>query len=122
FGFGQRLEPMFDGIMRLAFCLDGYQRQVGVEVREGAKGLVHGVVHGLTGDEDLDAVRRQTARVLSLDPDGREFAKVGDRDPVIGKLQAAAPGLRPPLFYSAYEAAVWSVMSARRPARQMAEV
>jgi DNA-3-methyladenine glycosylase II len=41
---------------------------------------------------------------------------------VIGRLQRAAPGLRPPLFYSPYEAAVWSVLSARRPARQMAEV
>jgi DNA-3-methyladenine glycosylase II len=33
-----------------------------------------------------------------------------------------APGLRPPLFYSPYEAAVWSVLSARRPARQMMQV
>jgi DNA-3-methyladenine glycosylase II len=122
FGFGQRLEPVFDGVMRLAFCVDGYQRQVGVEVRQDHDGLVHGVVHGLSRDIDVDAVRQQTARVLSLDHDGHEFAKVGDRDPVIAKLQAAAPGLRPPLFYSAYEAVVWSVMSARRPARQMAEV
>ena len=44
---------------------------------------------------------------------------VGQRDPVSGRLQAAAPGLRPPLFYSPYEAAAWSVLSARRPARQM---
>jgi DNA-3-methyladenine glycosylase II len=122
FGFGQRLEPSFDGVMRLAFCLDDYQRQVGVEVRQRADGQVHGVVHGLGAGDDVDTVRRQVARVLSLDHDGREFAKVGDRDPVIRRLQTAAPGLRPPLFYSPYEATVWAVLSARRPARQMASV
>lgn len=31
-------------------------------------------------------------------------------------------GLRPPLFHSPYEAAAWAVLSARRPARQMALV
>jgi DNA-3-methyladenine glycosylase II len=41
---------------------------------------------------------------------------------VIARLLAAAPGLRPVLFYSPYEAAIWSVLSARRPARQMAGV
>ena len=46
----------------------------------------------------------------------------GDRDPVIGALQQVARGLRPPLFYSPYEAAVWSVLSARRPAAQMARL
>jgi len=79
------------------------------------------VVHGPAG-ADLGRVRGQVARVLSLDHDGREFSRVGERDPVIGRLQAAAPGLRPPLFYSPYEAAVWSVLSARRPARQMMQV
>lgn len=122
FGFGQRLDPVFDGVMRMAFCLDNYRSQVGVEVTQDDEGRVHCVVHGLDGNGDLDAARRQVARVLSLDHDGREFLKVGARDPVIGRLQAAAPGLRPPLFYSPYEAAVWAVLSARRPARQMAEV
>ena len=41
-------------------------------------------------------------------------------DRVFGQVQATAIGLRPPLFYSPYEAAVWSVLSARRPANQMA--
>ncbi len=60
--------------------------------------------------------------MLSLDHDAGGFAAVGERDPVIGALQRAAPGLLPPLFYSPYEAAVWSVLSARRPAKQMSEV
>jgi DNA-3-methyladenine glycosylase II len=62
------------------------------------------------------------ARALSLDHDGEGFLEIGRRDPVVGRLQAAAPRLRPPLFYSPYEAAAWAVISARRPAAQMAEV
>ncbi len=125
FGFGQRADPEWDGVMRMAFCVDGddsdgheFGGQVGVEVRP-AEG---GVECRMTGDADPDVVRRQVARVLSLDYDGEEFLDVGRRDPVIGRLQAAAPGLRPPLFYSAYEAAAWVVLSARRPAAQMADV
>jgi DNA-3-methyladenine glycosylase II len=126
FGFGQRDAQGRDGCMRLAFCLDGYQAHVGVEVRQAPPGdtgaaEVHGMFRG-PADVDPDAVRRQVARVLSLDHDGAEFLRVGERDPVIGRLQAAAPGLRPPLFYSPYEAAAWSVLSARRPPRQMAQV
>jgi DNA-3-methyladenine glycosylase II len=118
FGFGQRESEAWDGVMRLAFCLDGYRQQVGVEVRQDAEG-VHCAVHG---GGRLDAVRRQVARVLSLDFDGRLLDAIGERDPVVARLLHAAPGLRPPLFYSPYEAAVWVVMSARRPRRQVAEV
>lgn len=121
FGFGQRADTGWDGVMRLAFCLDGYATQAGVEVRQDEDGQVHGTVHG-PADLDVDAVRRQVSRVLSLDYDGTEFSRIGERDPVIARLQAAAPGLRPPLFYSPYEAAAWSVLSARRPARQMMTV
>jgi DNA-3-methyladenine glycosylase II len=125
FGFGQRHDDGFDGIMRLAFCLDGYEGHAGVEVRqdsapEGA-GTVHCTVY-TAGPADLGLVQRQVARVLSLDHDGGQFMAVGKRDPVIGRLQAAAPGLRPPLFYSPYEAAAWSILSSRRPARQMMQV
>ena len=126
FGFGGRAADRFDGVMRMAFCLDGYRRQVGVELRQddGPQGRVHGTVH-FAGDAvkaDLAAVKDQVARVLSLDYDASGFADVGSSDPVIGQLQDVAPGLLPPLFYSPYEAAVWSVISARRPANQMAEV
>ncbi len=121
FGFGQREAQGFDGVMRLAFCLDGYQQHVGVEVRQDDAGDVHCTIRGPT-DIDVDTVRRQVTRVLSLDHDGAQFLLVGERDPVIGRLQAAAPGLRPPLFYSPYEAAAWCVLSARRPARQMMQV
>ena len=125
FGFGQRSAERFDGVFRLAFCLDGYAAQVGVELRQDARG-VHGVVRGLDQRPEtgaaLPAVRAQVARVLSLDHDAAGFAAVGRRDPIIGRLQSVAPGLLPPLFYSPYEAAIWSVLSARRTGHQMAEV
>ena len=121
FGFGGRAADRFDGVMRLAFCLDGYRDQVGVELRQDDGGIVHGTAHG-AGADRVDEVKAQVARVLSLDQDGSCFADVGVRDPVIGRLQEAAPGLLPPLFYSPYEAAIWSVLSARRPAKQMAQV
>ncbi len=119
FGFGQRHSDVYDGCMRLAFCQDDLATQTGVVLRQDAVG-VHGEIHG--GSGDVEAIRAQVARVLSLDHDAAGFAEVGARDPVIGALQEAAPGLLPPLFYSPYEAAVWSVLSARRPAKQMAEV
>src|SRR6478672_11261921 len=64
FGFGGRSADRFDGVMRLAFCLDGYRSQVGVELRQDKAG-VYGVVHGADSTE-LSAVRNQVARVLSL--------------------------------------------------------
>src|ERR1700759_907490 len=118
FGFGQRDGRGWDGVMRLAFCLDGYATHAAAEVRQDAGGDVHLAVFAPSGT-DLAAVRDQAARVLSLDHDATEFARLGERDPVIGRLQAAAPGLRPRRVHSAYEAAAWSVRSARRPARAM---
>jgi DNA-3-methyladenine glycosylase II len=118
FGFGQRDAQRFDGVMRLALVLDDLSTPVGVAVRQTGDSL--DVEYD--GTDDDEAVRRQVSRLLSLDHDGREFEAVGKRDPVIARLQAVAPGLRPPLFHSPYEAAVWAVLSARRPARQMAQV
>ena len=117
-GFGHRQDISYDGVLRMAFCVDGYAEQAGVEVRQDRDG-VHVTIHG---DSDPDAVTGQVARILSLDHDGTGFIEIGRRDPVLGRLQAAAPGLRPPQFHSPYEAAAWSVLSARRPARQMAQV
>ena len=65
------------------------------------------------GDGDLDAAAEQVGRFLSLDIDGRDWPKVGERDAVIADAQARLPGLRPCGFYSPYEAAAWSVLSQR---------
>jgi len=118
FGFGQRSGDAWDGAMRMAFCLDGYREQVGVVVRQDPLG----VNVESWGSNDVEAICRQVARVLSLDHDGRLFSAIGAADPVVRRLQQAAPGLRPPLFYSPYEAAAWAVLSARRPHQQMARV
>jgi DNA-3-methyladenine glycosylase II len=119
FGFGPRAEKHFDGAMRLAFCVDGYADQVGVELRQSADGAVRGVIHGAVAN--ARAVRLQVARVLSLDHDGDEFHALSDVDPMLGRVLSAAPGLRPVLFHSPYEAAVWAILSARR-ARPQATV
>jgi DNA-3-methyladenine glycosylase II len=119
FGFGQRHSTPFEGVMRMAFCLDDYRKQVGVAISQDEEGVVHCTMQG---SDDIAAVKQQVARVLSLDHDGVAFTEVGKRDPIIGKLQQVAPGLRPPLFYSPYEAAVWAIISTRRMPRVMMEV
>jgi DNA-3-methyladenine glycosylase II len=121
FGFGQRDDPDFDGVMRLAFRLDGgFETGVGVELRQDGPRLL-GVAHGVAAGH-VPAVAAQVARVLSLDHDATGYDALAGRDPVLAALMAAAPGLRPPLFYSPYEAAAWAVLSARRPRRQMAQL
>lgn len=76
----------------------------------------------LTGDGDLDAAAAQVCRFLGLDVDGRGWPQVAERDPVIADAQARLPGLRPCGFYSAYEAAAWSVLSQRTRIVQAAQV
>ncbi|MBD8059766.1 DNA-3-methyladenine glycosylase 2 family protein [Cellulomonas sp. JH27-2] len=118
FGFGQRDAGSGD-VMRLAFCLDGYRQHAAAAVTQPAADvLLCDVVAG----DDPDAVAAHAARVLSVDVDGRGYDELGTRDELVGRVQAAAPGLRPVLFYSAYEALLWAVLSARRPERQMARV
>jgi DNA-3-methyladenine glycosylase II len=120
FGFGQRPAQHFDGVMRMAFALDGTFAPVAVAVRQAVDdGLVEVEV---IGSADTERAVAQTARILSLDHDAAGYPHVGERDPIVGRLMALRPGLRPPLFHSPYEAAAWSVLSARRPARQMAVV
>jgi DNA-3-methyladenine glycosylase II len=121
-GFGHRDERQFDGVMRMAFCLDtDYQTPVGVEARQ--EGVQVELTVRSRGPAPLDeaalaAVTRQVARVISLDHDGEAFDALCRGDPVLARLHAVAPGFRPALFYSPYEAAVWSVVSARRPRNQ----
>lgn len=119
-GFGHRDEQSFDGTMRLAFCVDtapgmtDYEQQVGVEARQVGHTLELRV-HDRPGQRaDLHAVVAQVARVLSADQDGEAFARICRADPVLARLHDTAPGFRPALFYSPYEAAVWSIVSARR--------
>jgi DNA-3-methyladenine glycosylase II len=127
FGFGPNAgrPPAFDGAMRLAFGIDGGAGYAGVVIRQpGDDGRLECEVHTLDapGGGDLTPIERQLARVLSLDHDGDEFLAIGERDPVIGELQRRHPGQRPVLFHSPYEAAAWSVISARRQPAQAARL
>src|SRR6478752_2797169 len=71
--------------------------------------IVHGTVEA---DNEARAIA-QAARIVSLDHDGSSYPEVGERDPIVGELQRASGYLRPVLFHSPYEAAAWSVISAR---------
>jgi DNA-3-methyladenine glycosylase II len=105
-----------DGHLHLAFVPDGQEEAAGVCLRADGGG-VRGEIFGET---DGDVVERQVARILSLDVDGTAYSEAGRRDPVIGRLQERYPGLRPVLFYSPYEAAVWAILSQRVQGRQAA--
>jgi DNA-3-methyladenine glycosylase II len=113
FGFGPNTgRPKPDGdSMSLAFVADDMQHHAAAVVTQEADGDLHAQ---LFGEPDPLLVEAQLRRVLSLDHSGPAWAEVGARDPVIGRLQAAHPGLRPVLFHSPYEAAAWSVLSQRR--------
>jgi DNA-3-methyladenine glycosylase II len=118
-GFGHRDESSFDGVMRLAFCVDGsYQEHVGVEARQEGSTLALTVHDGPGPPADLQVVARQVARVVSADHDGEAWQRVCSADPVLDVVSQAAPGFRPALFYSPYEAVIWSIISARRARAQ----
>jgi DNA-3-methyladenine glycosylase II len=118
FGFGQRSAET-GGRMGLAFAADGDFRPAGVELTQDVDGIVHGVIHG---DADGDAVRTQVARILSLDHDGEAWEAILAAEPPLGRLAAQLPGLRPVLFHSPYEAAAWSIISARIHSTQAAKI
>jgi DNA-3-methyladenine glycosylase II len=106
---GQAVGPDPDALL-LAFAVDGADEVAAVRVTQ-PDGAVHGEL--LTPAAEPARVARQVARLLSLDRDATGFAALGARDPVLGRLQAEQAGLRPVLFSSPYEAAAWSVVSAR---------
>jgi DNA-3-methyladenine glycosylase II len=99
----------------MTFPVEGWRESAAVDVWQAPDGAIHGEVHG---SGDLDTVRRQAARSLSLDHDGAGWAAVGERDPVLGALQARYDWLRPVCFYSAYEAATSFVIGQRIAMRQ----
>jgi DNA-3-methyladenine glycosylase II len=102
-----------DDALRIAFVRDGGADSVGVSLRASG-----GVVSGdVVGSSDGIAVSRQVARIFSLDEDATAFPDIAQRDPVIASLLASHPGFRPVNFFSAYEAAVWAVLTQRTPMR-----
>ncbi len=108
--------------MRLAFALDGGRGYAGAVLGQAELDGPVSVELELRDGGEPEVALRQLARIVSLDHDGEAFAAVGERDPVIGALQRRHPGQRPVLFHSPYEGAAWSIISARRPASQSAQV
>ncbi|MCE7003333.1 DNA-3-methyladenine glycosylase 2 family protein [Kibdelosporangium philippinense] len=101
-----------EGRLRLAFPASPSWEPVAALVRQAApNGPVQ--VRLNAAPEDVPAVLSHVQRILSLDVDGSGFADLASHDPVIREVQALAPGLRPVLFHSPYEAACWSIISQR---------
>jgi len=122
FGFGPntgRPFPADDAMMRLAFVTDDLRHHAGVLLRQEPDG---GLVADVSGEAVVAAVERQVRRILSVDRPADGWIAAGRRDPVLGRLQAEHPGLRPVLFHSPYEAAAWAMMSQRRQRSQAAAV
>jgi DNA-3-methyladenine glycosylase II len=121
FGFGPntgRPRPQGD-TMSLAFVADDLVHHAAAWLTQDPDGVLH---CRLFGEAEPELVLSQVRRVLSLDQSGLAWAAVGERDPVVGRLQAELPGLRPVLFHSPYEAAAWSVLSQRRHRTQATAV
>jgi DNA-3-methyladenine glycosylase II len=117
-GFAPAGRTVEEGPLRLAFAPDGRGATTGAALTQSADGVVHADVVGAEPPGFADHL----ARVLSLDVDGTGFPAVADRDPVVGRLVASYPGLRPVGFYSPYEAACWAVVTQRLRITQAAGI
>ena len=98
------------GHLHLAFLTDKEWTPAGVCLTQNDSGQIAGTVYG---DASGGEIRAQTARILSLDVDGRGWPEVGRRDRVVARLQKMFPGFRPVNWSNAYEAAAWCLISSR---------
>jgi DNA-3-methyladenine glycosylase II len=69
----------------MSFPVEGFASSAAVELHQAENGIVIGQTDARAAD--LPTVVRQAARSLSLDHDGSGWPAVGERDPVIGRLQ-----------------------------------
>jgi DNA-3-methyladenine glycosylase II len=117
FGFGPNTgRPSTEnGRMTLTFATDDRVNSARVDLEQSADGVVTAEVASAAS---LAVVEAQVRRILSLDHSGTDWAAVGERDAVVGRMQRSHPGLRPVLFHSPYEAAAWSIISTRRARAQ----
>jgi DNA-3-methyladenine glycosylase II len=104
----------------MSFPVEGSATSAAVELHQRADGIVIGQTDAAAAD--MPTVARQAARSLSLDHDGSGWPAVGERDPVIGRIQQQYEYLRPVCFYSAYEAATSFVIGQRISMRQSARI
>ncbi|HET6504423.1 MAG TPA: DNA-3-methyladenine glycosylase 2 family protein [Amycolatopsis sp.] len=130
-----------EGVLRLAFPVEGGWWHAGALVRQRAPGTVEvsvevppevaaaespptaqTVASAAAAETVAEAVIGQVRRILSLDVDGTGFAAIGRADPVVAGAQARGPGLRPVLFSSPYEAACWTIIGNRLSMAQAARI
>ena len=105
-----------EGRLQLAFRLDQTFEAVAVTLSQrGARLLVE-----VVGTGDRARVTQQLDRMLGLDVDGKGWAAVGERDPIMGAVKRHFPGFFTAGFPSPYEAGVSGVLSQRSSVRQAA--
>ena len=119
--------PRLGDAVVMPFPVEGWQGSAAVLMRQRGETITGGV--HVTGTTDVERAWQQAMATVSLDVDGRGFAEVGRRDPVVGRLQADYGNLRPVLFHSPYEAACAfvighriSILQTRRIRQRMAEL
>ena len=108
-----------DSSLVMAFPVEGWETSAVVELSQ--PGDDARVVARVLGGGGATALR-QALRSVSLDHDGSGWPAVGQRDPVIGRLQVDQRYLRPVCFYSAYEAATSFVIGQRIARTQGARI
>jgi len=103
---------VWDGVrLSVAFCLDRTWEPVGATLEQRGDALhVDAPAHA----------RAAIRRIFSLDLDGDAIREVARRDPVVRRLVERMPGLRPVLFGSPWEAAVWAILTQRVQMKQAA--
>jgi DNA-3-methyladenine glycosylase II len=96
----------------MAFPVEGWRTSAAVVVHQDDAGVVSGEVFGADA-QDAESAWRTALAAVSLDHDGSGFAEVGQRDPLVGRLQEHFGLMRPVCFHSPYEAAAALVIGHR---------
>ncbi|HSX06601.1 MAG TPA: hypothetical protein VLG92_02690 [Candidatus Saccharimonadia bacterium] len=94
----------------MAFPVEDWQSSAVVTLMQLPDGSLRGKVYGA---HDNEKAKQQALAALSLDEDGSDWPKVGERDAFIGELQKTYHYMRPTLFHSPYEAAAAFVIGHR---------
>ena len=104
--------------LTLAFRLDG--SFVPVVVRLEQRG--DAIVGHAAGADDGSAIAKQVGRILGLEAGTDAWLDLGEREPLVGKLQAEFPGFFTAAKSSPYDAATWAVICPRMNFGQAARV
>lgn len=94
----------------MAFPAEGWQESAAVTLKQLSNGNLDIQVYGAT---DSEKVKSQALASLSLDEDGDNWVKIGDKDPLVKNLQEKYHYMRPALFHSGYEAAAAFIIGHR---------